>query len=107
MEKVIIPQQPQEVEMKDIDRLEKPLFRSTIQESKKGDNPYAVAAALNVSLMQQISGIQVILLYTGDIVLRIWPSIEKTLPILMHTLGLMASFMTFWLMVTLPFFLVF
>ena len=42
-------------------------------------------------MLQQLTGMQVINIYTGDMALRIWPSVEKTLPILIHTLGLFAS----------------
>lgn len=33
------------------------------------------------------------MIYAGDVILRIYPSIEKTLPILLQALGLYASFL--------------
>ena len=85
--------------MEEINELRKSFLIDTENdgEVKKSRNKYAVIAAVNVSTLQQFSGIQVIVLYAGDIMLRIWPSIEKTLPILLHSLGFVATLQTIWL----------
>jgi hypothetical protein len=57
-------------------------------------NKLAVIAAHHISVIQQLSGIQIIIIYTGDIVLKIWPILEKPLPIIIHILGFIASYQT-------------
>lgn len=42
---------------------------------KGKSNKYAVWAAYHSAMLQQLSGIQIVILYAGDIVLKIWPSI--------------------------------
>ena len=57
-------------------------------------NKLAVLAAHHISVVQQFTGIQIIIIYTGDIVLKIWPVLAKPLPIIIHTLGFIASYQT-------------
>lgn len=64
---------------------------------KGKSNKYAVLAAYHSAILQQLSGIQIVILYAGDIVLKIFPSIEKTLPILIHSLGFIACYQTMWM----------
>jgi len=57
-------------------------------------NKLAVLAANHISVVQQFTGIQIIIIYTGEIVLKIWPAVEKPLPIIINTLGFIASYQT-------------
>jgi facilitated trehalose transporter len=85
--------------MKEKEELLTPLspISPPVKKIKSESNPYAIVVAYHLGILQQLSGIQIIIIYTGDIVLKIWPSIEKTLPILIHGLGAMACYLTMWL----------
>jgi hypothetical protein len=85
----------EDIEMQDISEIKVPLNGQVKVEGKS--NKYAVIASYHVAMLQQLSGIQIVILYAGDIVLRIWPSIEKTLPILIHSLGFIACYQTMWM----------
>lgn len=54
-------------------------------------NKIAVKAALHLLILQQITGIQVIILYTGEIMLSIDPGLQKIVPLILQIEGLVAS----------------
>ena len=48
-----------------------------------------------MAVMQHLTGIQIIILYTGEIMQSVWPSLSKIVPVLMQIMGLFASIITF------------
>lgn len=54
-------------------------------------NSIAVKAAYHLLILQQTSGIQVIILYTGEIMLAISPALQKLVPLILQIEGLLAS----------------
>lgn len=54
-------------------------------------NSIAVKAAYHLLILQQTSGIQVIILYTGEIMLAISPSLQQLVPLILQIEGLLAS----------------
>jgi hypothetical protein len=66
---------------------------SEVVKSGKGkSNKIAVCAAIHLSALQQITGIQIVVLYTGEMLLSILPSMEKIVPIFLSTLGFAMTF---------------
>jgi SP family arabinose:H+ symporter-like MFS transporter len=57
-------------------------------------NKIAIMAAYHLGILQQVSGIQVIILYAGDILLKLYPFLEKIVPLFLQIVGLMASLQT-------------
>lgn len=47
-------------------------------------NKVAIIVAYSLSSMQQITGIQVIILYAGEMMLSLWPHMEKIIPIILQ-----------------------
>ena len=59
-------------------------------------NPLAVMTAYCVSALQQLSGIQIVNLYAGEIVLTLWPEIAKVVPVLLQTEGFFFTLLIFY-----------
>jgi hypothetical protein len=57
-------------------------------------NKIAIFAAHHLAILQQVSGIQVIILYAGDILLKLYPFLEKLVPLFLQIVGLLASLQT-------------
>jgi hypothetical protein len=57
-------------------------------------NKIAIFAAHHLAILQQASGIQVIILYAGDILLKLYPFLEKFVPLFLQIVGLLASLQT-------------
>ena len=51
-------------------------------------------AAYHLSILQQMTAIQVIYIYVGEIVGKVYPSLDQFLPILIHAEGIIAIFLT-------------
>jgi hypothetical protein len=57
-------------------------------------NPLPVIAAYHLSILQQMTAIQVVYIYVGEIVGKVYPSLEHFLPIFIHGEGIAAIFLT-------------
>ncbi len=62
--------------------------------SQLHSNKIAIWAAYHLGIFQQVSGIQVIILYAGDILLKLYPFLEKLVPLFLQIVGLLASLQT-------------
>jgi len=65
--------------------------------NKKKSNPLPIIAAYHLSILQQMTAIQVIYIYVGQIVYKVYPSMASFLPILIHGEGIIAIFFTIYI----------
>jgi hypothetical protein len=61
------------------------------QPIKLTSNKIAVRLAIFQGSLQQLSGIQVVILYVGEIMLSIKPELQKVVPLVLQIEGLVAS----------------